>query len=110
MLLLTLDYVPGREIEALGLVKGSVVNSKNLGRDVMSSVKGMMGGEITGYTKMLAEAREIATERMIAEAEAMGADAIICVRFNGSAPVQGAAGTLAYGTAVRFIDGKGTAR
>lgn len=102
MMLLNIDRVPGREIEALGLVKGTVVQSKNLGRDFMAGMKTLVGGEIAGYTEMLIEARQIATKRMVDEAEAMGADAVINIRFGSSAVMQGAAEVIAYGTAVKF--------
>ena len=102
MLLLNIDYIPGREVEALGIVKGTVVQSKNLGKDFMAGMKTLVGGEITGYTEMLTEARQIATKRMVDEAEAMGADAIINIRFGSSAVMQGAAEVIAYGTAVKL--------
>ena len=75
MLLLNIEYVPGKEIEALGLVKGTVVQSKNFGKDFMAGMKTLVGGEITGYTEMLIEPRQIATKRMVDEAEALGARA-----------------------------------
>lgn len=102
MLLLNIDYVPGKEIEVLGLVKGTVVQSKNFGKDFMAGMKTLVGGEIKGYTEMLVEARQIATKRMVDEAEAMGADAVINVRFGSSAVMQGAAEVIAYGTAVKL--------
>lgn len=102
MMLLNIDYVPGREIEPLGMVKGTVVQSKNLGKDFMAGMKTLVGGELTGYTEMLIEARQIATKRMADEAEAMGADAVINIRFGSSSVMQGAAEVLAYGTAVKF--------
>lgn len=102
MLLLNIDHVPGREIEALGLVKGAVVQSKNFGKDFMASMKTLVGGEIKSYTEMLVEARQIATNRMVVEATAMGADAVVNVRYGSSAVMQGAAEIIAYGTAVRF--------
>ena len=77
MLLLNIDRVPGKEIEALGMVKGTVVQSKNFGKDFMAGMKTLVGGELTGYTELLNESRQIATKRMVDEAEAMGADAII---------------------------------
>ncbi len=80
MLLLNIDHVPGREIEALGIVKGTVVQSKNFGKDFMAGMKTLVGGEITGYTEMLIEARQIATKRMVDEASALGADAVINIR------------------------------
>ena len=103
MLLLNIDYVPGKEVEPLGLVKGTVVQSKNVGKDFMAGMKTLVGGEITGYTEMLVEARQIATKRMVDEAAAMGADAVINVRFGSSAVMQGAAEVIAYGTAVKFV-------
>ena len=103
MILLTIDNVPGREIEALGLVKGTVVQSKNFGKDFMAGMKTIVGGEIKGYTEMLIEARQIATKRMVDEAEALGADAIVNIRYGSSSVMQGAAEVIAYGTAVRFL-------
>ena len=102
MLLLNIDYVPGKEFEVLGLVKGTVVQSKNFGKDFMAGRKTLVGGEIVGYTEMLVEARQIATKRMVDEAETMGADAVVNIRFGSSAVMQGAAEVIAYGTAVKF--------
>ena len=103
MLLLNIDYAPGREIvEALGIVKGTTVQSKNVGRDFMAGMKTLVGGEIVGYTEMLTEARQIATKRMVDEAERLGADAVINIRFSSSSVMQGAAEVVAYGTAVRL--------
>ena len=102
MLLLNIDYVPGKEVEPLGLVKGTVVQSKNFGKDFMAGMKTLVGGEIVGYTEMLTEARQIATKRMVDEANALGADAILNIRFGSSAVMQGAAEVIAYGTAVKF--------
>ncbi|MCI5740924.1 MAG: YbjQ family protein [Lachnospiraceae bacterium] len=103
MKLLNIDYIPGAEIEALGLVKGTVVESKNIGKDFMAGMKTIVGGELKGYTDMLVTARQMATKRMVDEAEAMGADAIIGVRYGSSAIMQGAAEIVAYGTAVKII-------
>ena len=102
MLLLNIDHIPGKEIEALGIVKGTVVQSKNFGKDFMAGMKTLVGGEIKSYTDMLVEARQIATKRMVDEAAAMGADAVINVRFGSSAVMQGAAEVIAYGTAVKL--------
>ena len=102
MLLLNIDYVPGKEIEPLGMVKGTVVQSKNIGRDFMAGMKTLVGGEIVGYTEMLIEARQIATKRMVDEAEALGADTVINIRFGSAAVMQGAAEVIAYGTAVKL--------
>ena len=102
MLLLNIDHVPGRDMDAIGLVKGTVVQSKNFGKDFMAGMKTLVGGEITSYTDMLVEARQIATKRMVDEATAMGADAIVNIRFGSSAVMQGAAEVIAYGTAVKL--------
>lgn len=102
MKLLSINHVPGAEIEALGMVKGSVVQTKNFGRDFMAGMKTLVGGEIKSYTDMLNEARAIATKRMVDEAEALGADAVIGVTYGSAAVMQGAAEVIAYGTAVRI--------
>lgn len=102
MLLLTINYVPEKEIEALGIVKGNVVQSKHIGRDIMAGLKNVVGGEIESYTQMLIEAREIATQRMVKEAEAMGADAVIRIEYATSAIMDGTAEMVAYGTAVKY--------
>ena len=102
MLLLNIDYVPGKEIEALGIVKGTTVHTKSFGKDFMAGMKTLVGGEITSYTEMLTEARQIATKRMVDEANAMGADAVINIRFGSSSVMQSAAEVIAYGTAVKF--------
>ena len=102
MLLVNIDYIPGKELEVLGMAKGTVVQSKNFGKDFMAGMKTLVGGEITGYTEMLNEARQIAVKRMVDEAEALGADAVVNIRYGSSAVMQGAAEVIAYGTAVRF--------
>lgn len=102
MLLLTLNYVPGKEIDALGIVKGTTVQTKNFGKDFMAGMKTLVGGELTAYTEMLNEARQIATKRMVDEAEALGADAIINIRYQSASMMQGAAEVVVYGTAVKF--------
>lgn len=107
MKLVNIDYVPGYEItEALGLVKGTVVQSKNIGRDFMAGMKTIVGGEIAGYTEMLTTARQIATKRMVDDAESLGADAIINVRYGSSSVMSGAAEVIAYGTAVKLEKNK----
>ena len=103
MLLLNIDYIPGKAIAALGLVKGSVVQSKSFGKDFMAGMKTLVGGEIEDYTAMLNEARQIATKRMVDEAEALGADAIVNLRYTTSSVMQGAAEITAYGTAVQIL-------
>lgn len=101
MLLLTIENVPGKEIKEIkGLVKGSTVRCKNIGRDIGASFKNLVGGEMTGYNDMLTEARQIAIGRMVDEAEAMGANAIIGMKLMSSAVAAGAAEMVAYGTAV----------
>lgn len=102
MLLLTLNYVPGKEIEALGIVKGTTVQTKNFGKDFMSSMKTLVGGELTAYTEMLNESRQLATKRMVDEAEELGADAVINIRYGSASMMQGAAEVVVYGTAVKF--------
>lgn len=102
MMLVTIDSIPGKEYEALGIVKGTIVQSKNVGRDFMASLKTLVGGEITGYTEMINEARQIATKRMVDEATALGADAVVGVMYGSSTVMQGAAEIVAYGTAVKF--------
>ena len=104
MKLVTIENWPGKNYEVLGLVKGTVVQSKNLGKDFMAGMKTLVGGEIVGYTEMVTEARAVATKRMVDEAEALEADAIIGVRYGSSSVMQSAAEVLAYGTAIRFID------
>ena len=104
MKLIRIESYPGKQIEVLGLVKGTVVQTKNLGRDFMAGMKSLVGGELVGYTEMLNEARQIATKRMVDEAEALGADAIIGVRYGSSQVMQGAAEVVAYGTAVKIIE------
>ena len=102
MLLLNIEYIPGKRVEALGMVKGSVGQCKNFGKDFMAGMKTLVGGEISGYTDMLTEARQIATDRMVKEAEGLGADAVINIRYGSASVMQGAAEVIAYGTAVKF--------
>lgn len=102
MKLINIDHIPGQEFDVIGLVKGNVVQSKNLGKDIGASFKTLVGGELKGYTEMLQEARQIATKRMVDEAESLGADAVINVKFSSAAIMQGAAEVIAYGTAVKF--------
>lgn len=103
MLLVSTEEIKGKEIkESLGVVKGEVVQSKNFGRDFMAGMKTLVGGEIKGYTEMIREARQIATKRMVDEAEAIGADAVVGIRYGSSAVMQGAAEIIVYGTAVKL--------
>lgn len=104
MKLLNIDYIPGKEIEALGIVKGTVVQSKNFGKDFMAGMKTLVGGEIKDYTEMLNEARQLAIKRMVDEAEALGADAVLNIRFASSSMMQSAAEVVAYGTAVKILN------
>ena len=103
MLLLNIDYIPDKKVEALGLVKGSVVQAKSFGKDFMSGMKNLVGGEVEAYTDLLIQARQIATKRMVDDAQAMGADAVLNIRYTSSSIMQGAAEVTAYGTAVRIV-------
>lgn len=103
MLLVNTDYITGKQLEMLGLVKGSTIQTKNVGRDITQGFKTLVGGELKAYTEMMDDARSLATNRMIEEAEAMGADAIVNVRYNSASVMQGAAEVVAYGTAVKFV-------
>ncbi len=100
--LFTLEYIPGKEIEAIGIVQGNVVQSKDFGKDLIAGLKTLVGGEIKDYTNMITEARAVATGRMIQQAVAQGADAIIGIRYGSSSIMQGAAEIIVYGTAVKY--------
>ena len=102
MILVNTDYISGKEFEMLGLVKGSTIQSKNLGRDISQGLKTLIGGELKAYNEMMNEARAIATKRMVDEATTLGADAVVNIRYASSAIMQGAAEVIAYGTAVKF--------
>ncbi|MBC6003479.1 MAG: heavy metal-binding domain-containing protein [Paeniclostridium sordellii] len=105
MLVLTTENIPGKKItEVIGLVKGSTVRAKHIGKDIGASFKQLVGGELTGYDEMLEEARKISIERMVEEAKNKGANAIIGFRLTSAAVMQGAAEMLAYGTAVIIED------
>ena len=104
MKLLSIDYIPDTKIEALGMVKGTIVQSKNIGRDFMAGMKGLVGGEIVGHTEMLNEARQMAVKRMVDEAKELNADAVIGIKYGSSQVMQGAAEVIAYGTAVKIIE------
>ena len=103
MLIVNTNGLPGQPIKALGIVMGSTIQSKNIGKDIGQGFKTLVGGELKSYTKMMDEARNIAIERMTAQAQAMGADAIVSVRFSSSAIMAGAAEVMAYGTAVKYV-------
>ena len=103
MILVTTDYITGKNLEMLGLVKGSTIQSVHAGKDILSGFKTLVGGELTSYNEMMNNARAIATKRMVDEAEALGADAVVNIRYASSAVMQGAAEVISYGTAVRFV-------
>ena len=102
MILVTTETISGKELETLGLVRGSTIQSKNIGRDITQGFNTLVGGELKAYTEMMNEARAIATKRMVEDAEGLGADAVVCMRYASSAVMQGAAEVIAYGTAVKF--------
>ena len=104
MILVNTDYISGKELEMLGLVKGSTIQSKHIGKDLAQSFKTLVGGELKSYNEMMNEARALATKRMVGEAEILGADAIVNIRYASSAIMQGAAEVIAYGTAVKFVN------
>ena len=104
MILVNTDYISGKELEMLGLVKGSTIQSKHLGKDIAQAFKSMVGGELKSYNDMMNDARALATKRMVEEAEALGADAIVNVRYSSSAIMSNAAEVIAYGTAVKFVN------
>lgn len=101
MIITTIDNM-GKDFEPLGLVRGSMIQSKHFGKDMMAGFKTLVGGELKGYTEMMEESREVAISRMTQQAEVLGADAVIGMRFASSAVMQGAAEVTAYGTAVKF--------
>jgi len=103
MILVNTDYITGKTFEMLGMVKGSTIQSKNVGRDITQGFKTLVGGELKAYNQMMNEARALATKRMVEEAQALGADAIINIRYASAAIMQGAAEVMAYGTAVKFV-------
>ena len=102
MILTTTETISSKELETLGLVRGSTIHSKYIGKDIGAGLKTLVGGELKGYTEMMDEARDIATKRMVEQAERMGADAVVAMRYASSAIMQGAAEVIAYGTAVKF--------
>ncbi|MCG6486953.1 heavy metal-binding domain-containing protein [Vibrio parahaemolyticus] len=105
MIYTTTDTVPGKEIaEVRGVVTGNVVQSKHIGRDLMAGLKSIVGGEIRGYTEMMTEARDIAIQRMVEQANQKGADAIVGIRFTTSSIVDGSSEILAFGTAVKLVE------
>lgn len=104
MTLVTTDFITGKQLETLGMVKGSTVQTVNMFKDIGAAFKNLVGGELTKYTAMMNEARALATKRMADEAERLGADAVIDIKYASSAITQGAAEVIAYGTAVKYLD------
>ena len=102
MILVNTDYITGKEFEMLSIVKGSTIQSKNVGRDISQGLKTLIGGELKAYNEMMNDARALATKRMVEEAGELGADAIVNIRYASSAIMQGAAEVIVYGTAVKF--------
>ena len=102
MILVNTDFISGKEIETIKIVKGSMIQTKHIGKDIMAGFKTIVGGELTGYSEMIQEARSIATQRMVEEAESLDADAVINIRYASAMVMQGAAEMLVYGTAVKF--------
>ena len=104
MILVNTDYISGKELEMLTIVKGSTIQTKHIGKDISQSFKTLVGGELKEYNNMMNEARALATKRMVAEAEELGADAIVNILYATSAIMQGAAEVIVYGTAVKFVN------
>ncbi len=102
MFIVNTEYIPGKELELLGLVRGTTSQTRHIGKDIGAGLKTLVGGELKGYTEMMESARSIATSRMQDEAAKLGADAVINVRYTTSAVMESAAEVLAYGTAVKF--------
>lgn len=102
MTLVNTDFISGKELETLEVVKGSMIQSKHVGKDIMAGFKTLVGGELKAYSDMLHEARALATKRMVQEAESLGADGVINIRYSSNAVKQGAAEVMVYGTAVKF--------
>jgi len=103
MILVTSDEIPGKKItRTLGLVRGNTIRARHVGRDIMAGLRNLVGGEVSEYTKLIAESREQAVDRMVDDAQRMGANAVVCVRFTTSVLMGGAAELLAYGTAVEI--------
>lgn len=102
MILVNTDYITGWDLEMLGLVKGSTIQTKNIGKDITQGLKTLVGGELTAYNEMMNDARALATKRMVAEAAGLNADAVVNVRYASSSVMSGAAEVIVYGTAVKF--------
>lgn len=104
MIIVSIDHIPGKEFEVLGMVQGTMVQTVHAGKDIFNSFKTLVGGELTSYTEMMNSSRATAISRMIENANAIGADAVVNVRFTTSSVMQGASEVLAYGTAVKFTN------
>lgn len=104
MILATTETIGGKELEMLGLVKGSTIQTVNVFRDIGAGLKNLVGGELSKYNQMMNDARALATKRMVEEAENIGADAVVCVRYASASVMQSAAEVMAYGTAVKFVE------
>ena len=102
MILVNTDFISGKELETLGLVKGSTIQTKHLGRDILQAVKSLIGGELKAYNEMMNTARALATKRMTEEAAQLNADGIVNIRYASASILQGAAEVIVYGTAVKF--------
>ena len=102
MTLVTTESIAGKDYEPIGIVKGTTIQSVHIGKDIGSAFKTLVGGELQSYNEMLNKARALATERMVREAESLGADAVVAVRYSSSSVMQGAAEVMVYGTAVRY--------
>lgn len=102
MLITTTEIIPGKEYEIIGLAKGSTIQSKHVGKDIGAGLRNLVGGEVKAYVEMMNEARDIATQRMVENAQQMGADAIVAVRYSTSAIMTSAAEVMVYGTAVKI--------
>ena len=102
MIVTTADVIPGQAVQVLDLVRGNIVTSKNIGRDLMAGMKSIVGGEIVSYTQMTDEARQVAEDRMVTAAQSLGADAVVAMRFASDSIAEGTIEILAYGTAVKF--------
>ncbi len=103
MLIVTTNLIPGKNLEPLGIVKGSTIQTVNAFKDIGSGLKTLVGGELGNYTAMMEKARDLATERMVKQAQSIGADAVVGVRYSSSSIMQSAAEVMAYGTAVKFV-------
>ena len=103
MILVTTEHIAGKQLEMLGIVKGSTIQSVHVGKDIGALFKTLVGGELSSYNEMMNKARAMATERLVKEAESMGADAVVGIRYSSASVMQGAAEIMAYGTAVRFL-------